>query len=392
MRIALIVLSLTYILSQFYRAFLAVLAADLEADIGATAVDLSQASGAWFLVFALAQIPVGWALDTVGPRKSTALLVFFGAGGGAILFAMAQAPWHLTVAMGLIGIGCAPILMASFFLIARNYAATAFSIYAGFVIGTGNIGNVGAALPMTYLVELIGWRGAMVALGLITLVSALAIYAFVKDPPKVSNPDGGNVLSLLKIPALWLIFPLIFVNYAPAAGARGLWIGPYFTDTFAATDTQVGLATLVMGLAMVVGSVMYGPLERLLGTRKWVVFGGALTGASLCLALGLIGDFGFWTTAVIFAGIGIGGTTFPVIVGHARSFIPNHLMGRGITLINLLGIGGVGVMQFITGQVFDSVQASTGSTAPAFSAVFLTLGLAVCTGLAIYAFCQDRTD
>ncbi|HRK43328.1 MAG TPA: MFS transporter, partial [Gemmobacter sp.] len=58
-----------YVLSQFYRAFLAVLTPVLKADLGAGAEDLAAASSLWFLAFAAMQVPVGIALDTVGPRK-----------------------------------------------------------------------------------------------------------------------------------------------------------------------------------------------------------------------------------------------------------------------------------------------------------------------------------
>ena len=47
MRATLIILTFAYVLSQFYRAFLAVLAAPLQADIGATAAQLS--AGPWTL-------------------------------------------------------------------------------------------------------------------------------------------------------------------------------------------------------------------------------------------------------------------------------------------------------------------------------------------------------
>jgi hypothetical protein len=40
-------------LSQFSRAFLAVLAPSLERDIGASADDLAASSGLWFMAFAL---------------------------------------------------------------------------------------------------------------------------------------------------------------------------------------------------------------------------------------------------------------------------------------------------------------------------------------------------
>ncbi len=68
MRAGIAALILAYVLSQFYRAFLAVLSPVLKADLGLTADDLAAASGLWFLAFALMQIPVGEALDRIGPR------------------------------------------------------------------------------------------------------------------------------------------------------------------------------------------------------------------------------------------------------------------------------------------------------------------------------------
>ncbi len=69
MRAGIAFLVVAYTLSQFYRAFLAVLSPVLEAEIGATTGDLARASGLWFAAFALMQLPVGWALDRLGPRR-----------------------------------------------------------------------------------------------------------------------------------------------------------------------------------------------------------------------------------------------------------------------------------------------------------------------------------
>ena len=66
MKLGIVSLVLAYVLSQFYRAFLAVLAPVLETDLGATAEHLANASGIWFLIFAAMQIPLGAALDRIG--------------------------------------------------------------------------------------------------------------------------------------------------------------------------------------------------------------------------------------------------------------------------------------------------------------------------------------
>ena len=60
-------LAVAYVLSQFYRSFLAVLTPALTAELGATKADLSLASGVYFLTFALAQFPIGVSLDRFGP-------------------------------------------------------------------------------------------------------------------------------------------------------------------------------------------------------------------------------------------------------------------------------------------------------------------------------------
>ena len=250
MRAALIILTLAYVLSQFYRAFLAVLAAPLAADIGATAAQLSTASGVWFLAFAAMQIPVGWALDTLGPRRTNAVLFGLFATAGALLFALAQTPWHINIAMALIGVGCSAVLMAAYYIVARTYSAAVFATLAAAIIGTGSLGNIGAAYPMTLLVDAVGWRMAMVLLGVITLAVALACAIIVRDPPKITNTTQGSFWDILRMPAIWLFIPMALVNYAPAAGLRGLWIGPYFNDVFQATPEQIGSVTTLMALAM----------------------------------------------------------------------------------------------------------------------------------------------
>ena len=128
-------LVLAYVLSQFYRAFLAVLTPVLGTELGATPGDLALSSGLWFVAFAAMQIPVGRMLDRWGPRLTVALLLGLAGGAGAAVFALAQAPWHLHLAMAALGVGCAPALMGSYYIIAREYPAAAFGALAGMVVG-----------------------------------------------------------------------------------------------------------------------------------------------------------------------------------------------------------------------------------------------------------------
>ena len=388
MQAGLIILCLAYVLSQFFRAFLAVMATALEADIGASAEDLAFASGMWFLVFAAMQLPLGWALDQIGPRRTATVLVAIGAAGGSALFAAATAPWHIWVAMGLIGLGCSPALMASYFIFAREYPPARFATLAALMLGVGSLGNIVASYPTAWAVETVGWRATMIGLSILSLAVAAGILLTVRDPEKVQSETGGSVLDLLKLPLLWPIFALMVVNYAPSGAIRGLWIGPFLNDVYGLSAVQIGQATLVMGVCMILGTFFFGPLDRIFGSRKRVAFLGNLACALATLALVYFANSGQLTVIALMALVGFMGATYPVIIAHARSFFPAHLAGRGVTLINLFGMGGIGLMQFLSGRLYDAVPDSPASLP--YQAIFAFFGGSLLLGVLIYAFSRDE--
>lgn len=390
MRPGIAALFAAYMLSQFYRAFLAVLAPVLGADLGATPDALAAASGYWFLAFACMQLPIGWALDRAGPRLTTAALLSVAAIGAAV-FATANGTGQIKLAMVLIGIGCAPVLMAAYYIFARTYSAAVFGTLAGITVGIGSLGNIASSLPLSALVDAIGWRAAVWGLAAITLATSAAILALVRDPPRATGPSIGSLLDLLKMPALWPILLMMAACYAPAAGLRGLWIGPYFTAGFGADAARIGQISLIMGLAMVAGNFAYGPLDRILGTRKWLIFGGNAVVLVCMVALYLNADTPTWLPIVLLAAIGFFGASFPMVMAHGRAFLPAHLVGRGVTLINLFGIGSAGVMQLVTGRIHAAYANDAVPTAP-FMAVFLFYCVLIAAGLAVYLLSKDRTD
>lgn len=383
-------LVIAYTLSQFYRAFLAVLSPVLQAEIGATTGDLARASGLWFAAFALMQLPVGWALDTIGPRRTASVLFMIGGAGGAAVFALAQGPGAITLAMMLIGIGCAPILMSTYYIFARQFAPAVFGTLAGVTVGVSSLGNILSAAPLAGLIAAFGWRATVGAFAVLTAAIALAIWILVRDPEKPVDEAKGSLLDLLRMPALWPILVMMFVCYAPAAGLRGLWISPYVTDQFGADLTQIGMATLVMGLAMVAGNFLYGPADRLFGGRKRPILIGNAAVALMLMSFWVVPPGGLWPAIALFAAIGLLGASYPIVISHGRSFCPPHLTGRGVTLLNLFGMGGAGVMQFATGPTYAAL-AQTRGPLEAYGALFGLIGLVILAGLAIYLWSKDST-
>ena len=64
--------------------------------------------------------------------------------------------------------------------------------------------------------------------------------------------------------------------------------------------------------------------------------------------------------------------------------MPIELSGRGVTLMNLLAIGGVGILQVLSGLVFDRTSE--------FGAVFLVYFILILMGLTVYLWSKDNTS
>ena len=386
-------LAIGYVLSQFYRSFMAVLTPALTAELGATKAELSFASGAFFLAFALAQFGIGVSLDRFGPRRTAAALLAFGGGGGAFLFAAASSPWMVTAAMTLIGIGCAPVLMASIFIFARIYSTSRFSMLTSWMVAFGAAGNVIGASPLARAAEAFGWRPVMTGLGVLTLLTALAMLTLVRDPKSPAGADSGNAGfsgygELLRMRVLWPLIPLTAINYAATAGIRGLWAGPYLADVYGADTLVIGQVTLFMALAMVAGSFLYGPLDTIFGTRKWVAVGGNLISLAAIALLAVNTVSSITTTTVLLVVIGVCGMGYGLLMAHARAFLPPHLVGRGVTLMNFFSIGGVALMQFATGGVVTA-SLVPGEPAGAYAALFGFYAAVLALSLLIYLFARD---
>lgn len=386
-------LVLGYTLSQFYRAFLAVLSPTLHSELGAGPADLALSSGLWYIAFAVMQLPVGWALDRWGPREAVSVLLAIGGAGGAAVFALAQAPWHIHVAMALLGMGCAPVMMGSFFIFARTLPPASMSAAGGAVVGLGSLGNMLGAAPLVWVVNGIGWRMAMAILAVITLAVAATIWAFVRNP---ARPEGvhsnGSLGELLKVRALWCILPLLFITYAASACIRGLWAGPYLSEVFGATDHLIGWVTLGMGLAMVTANLSVGRLVRIFGSDKRTSLANTLLLCTVLAALWLTSGMNVWISAVLLVMVCISDSSYSLIMSHGRAFLPQHLVGRGITFMNMTSIAGVGMMQFASRPVYLAASANH-PPAAAYGYIFLFFLIPLALGLLVYVFSpEDRHD
>jgi predicted MFS family arabinose efflux permease len=384
-----------YVLSIFYRSFLSVIAGPVMADLSIGPAEFGLLGAAWFIAFALAQFPVGWALDRLGPRRTVAVTMAIGT-AGAFLFALAGDATTATAGMALIGLGCSPIFMSSLYLFARTQAAARFALLTSVFIGLGSLGNLAGAAPLALAAQAYGWRPTMLAFAAAFLLSTLLAVALVRDPPPVTDGSGKHegllqgLKSIVAIRPLWLLAPITLTGYAIVATARGLWIAPFMTQTHGLGAVAAGHAALVMAITMTGGAFLYGALQKWFGRSKpLVAWGTAVTGLGFAL-LALFGEGSAPTATVLFAVVGAAGFTYAILMAHARVFFPEHLVGRGMTFVNFLFIAGAAAVQFGSGWFIAAQRASGRDAVAAFANLHWAFAVLLLLSTAIYLFTPEK--
>jgi predicted MFS family arabinose efflux permease len=293
--------------------------------------------------------------------------------------------------MLLIGAGCGSIYMGAIYLFGRIAAPQRFALLCSWLLGLGTAGNLLAASPLAFVAQSIGWRGAMIGMAAATALSALSVLLLIRDPVRITTHGTrglfGGVSDILKIRSLWPLLPITAVSYAVVLAERGLWAGPYFSSVFGLEPVARGNALLVMAAAMSAGAMAYGPLDRLLGTRKWVVFGGVGVTA-LCFAALALPGLSLSAAVIVMGLLGGFGMTYGVLMAHGRSFVPDHLLGRGITLLNVLFIGGAGVLQPLSGALMKRM--ADAPPEQSYATLHLIFAGLLALSLAVYVFSQDN--
>lgn len=383
-----VVLLLAYILSQFFRAFLAVVSGDLTRDLGLDQGQLGSLQAAWLIAFALSQFPVGYALDRIGPRRTLAGFLLI-ALAGTVIFGMSQNYAAALTALALIGVGCAPILMAGFYLAARLYSPRHFATMSSFLIGFGAIGDPLSGAPLAYFLAAYGWRATVFGLAGIVALTALLVALLLKDPPplpgQAHRPASllGGVRQIATKRSLWLIFPFTFVSYGVTISMRGLWIAPYLQTVHGFDLAATSYAAMAMGGFIALGALLVLPLYRRVRAKPTVV-GCAVTVVAAFLALALWGQESSRLAVGLLLVIGLFGVTYAVVMAHARAFMSPQEIGRGVTFMNFVFMGGAGVMQWLSGRLVNALDGHGYGAQATFGWLFVFMGVTLAVALAIY--------
>jgi len=400
-----IIASLLFLLSQFYRASIAVITPELIADTGINTRELSLISAAFFYAFALAQIPIGIYLDRFGARITMTFLTMVAA-LGAVLFAWAESFTVLMAGRILLGIGMACNLMGPFKLLTLWFSPARFATLTALMVSIGSAGNLVAATPLVLLVQAFGWRITFTLFSAATLVLVVIFYAVVTDGPKVVNqiheedtrPTLGDTLAGIKdlfhTKDYWIISLGTFCRYGIFAAFQALWAGPFLMNVMGLSAITTGNMLFMMNIGLILGLPMWGVIsDRILNTRKGVVVSGLAGFSGILLAMAFLpASVSQAVLYALFFLCGIFSSAGMVMYSHIKERVPLNKAGAAMTGINFFTMAGAAVFLQGLGAIMQHFFPVNTLGSSAFQTAFIICSACLAATSLLYVQTRETLD
>ena len=382
-----LVFAIGYFISNLLRAITATIAPELVSEFNLSSGELGLLGGAYFLGFASVQIPLGYLLDSKGPRKIVSyflLLTII----GLILFSLAQNLTMLLISRVLIGVGVGACLMGPL---------TAYRIWLqdetqqranSWMLMVGAIGMLSSSLPVQYFLPLIGWRSIFLSIATLTLICIVLIVIFIPrwNSKSITNEKlNENKLSTVwKNPLFISLVPMGFFTYGGLFAIQTLWAGPWMIRVAGYTPLESAQGLFFIYLSMLISFLCWGYFvpkfsKNINDAVRWLKLGAPINLIVLALIIYLGPKAGSIHWAIFIVSSIFLSLAHPA-VGMA---FPLSNAGKALTSFNLLLFIGAFFMQWIVGLIIDAGMSFNFSEINSFKFAMLSVLL---TSLLSYLF------
>jgi MFS family permease len=208
-------------------------------------------------------------MGPIADRSSKKKVCLF---GGAVLgvcvlaAAWADALWQLYVLFFFAGAFGGGSLFAPLVALVGNWFRTGAGLAIGIASAGQAVGQGGVPFGTTFLIETLGWRGAIAALGMISLATLVPLALLIKEPPvgadTIANETNSTVPLSPTAVVIWLSAAVIFcctcmsvplMHLVPLCQGQGI------------SASEAGSVLFIVLIVAILGRVAFGRLADIIG-------------------------------------------------------------------------------------------------------------------------------
>jgi len=357
-----LIMSSGYFMSYGLRAVNATIAPELVEGTGLSNAELGSLTSAYFLAFAVLQLPLGVWLDRFGPRRVDAALIAVAA-AGCLVFAISDSFAGLWTGRALLGAGFAAGLMAPFALFRIWFPPRLQTRMAAWTLMVGTAGVLVATLPVRALLAVMDWRGVFVACALVLVLIAATMWFGVPSQREPAGRGGpsffGSLAGYADVGRSRFFWRMVLMGGVMQGGfiaLQTLWLGPWFTRVLLMTPQQSAAWLFGFNAALLAAYLLTGYLAPRLGHQESTVIrlsaiAVGLTALLIALVAAAPAFAGVWAWLLVAA---IHSVFTPIQARVGLSF-PKHLTGRALTAYNLMVFVAVFGLQMGAGLLVDGL-------------------------------------
>jgi predicted MFS family arabinose efflux permease len=301
---------------------------------------------------ALGGIVMGFAADRLDIRR----VVLFGAtvtALGMIVASAARELWQLYAVFFVTGAFGGGALFAPLFALVGVWFRTGAGLAIGIVAAGQAIGQGGIPLANAILIEALGWRGTLLALGLVALATLVPLALLVRIPPSVQGAPAEAAAEVEPpIPVRWLVvlmsaavlcccslMSVPLMHLVPLIQGCGI------------PAPEAGSVVFVMMLAAIAGRVAFGRLADMIGAVQAYLAASAWQTA-LVFVFTRIDDLSLFYIFAPVYGFGYAGVMTGVLT-TIRSLTPAVRRASASGVILAFAWAGHGLGGYLGGVFFD---------------------------------------
>jgi MFS family permease len=288
-KMILLVLYFGWIVSYIDRTVVSLSIVQIGEDFSLDASKLGIVLSAFFMGYALMQIPGGWLADRFGSRKVIVIAILF----WSVFTALTGLAWSLTSLLlirFLFGIGEGGYPSASTKAISDYFPADKRTKAQSTMMSSNSLGAALAPIICAPLLAWLGWRHVFWVVSLLGIIVVVWFLLSTRQAGVYSNSDKAHkpnreeYKQLLRNSYLWKVLLVFFFINITGWGLSS-WMPSYLMQVLGINLKSIGIISAIPALFAAAGMIISGRIINKIGSnaKYGVITGIFIMGVSLYL-------------------------------------------------------------------------------------------------------------